>query len=849
MLLASAALSLICSNAAAQPREDRRPLGPNDRTLSSTQKRSVLETATNWRDDDGPWFGDLECAQDGPEPSVNTTGREVELWAPLRHESFVLGELDFTLTREGDIRIKASDLVTLLQPILSPEGVAALDRAIGGRDFIDASRLEPHGFRVSFNNADFTLNVEIPPEARPRTTLRLATGRANLNGEFQTPARLSAYLNVRGSVDHVQSDFQSGFQQSQILFDFAARSHGVYMETEGSYFGEAEEPFRREGTRFVYDDEARTTRYTLGDLKPQGRGFVVLPPMSGVSVVKSARLLDPYRTVQPSGRRSFTLSRSSVVEAIVNGQFVQRFRLDPGVYNLDDLPVSAGENDIRLVIEDAAGQREELQFSVFFSQNILQAGESEYGLFAGVETPFEAGGRSYESDSYVVSGFYQRGLSPRITAGANFQAQSEGWLAGGEASFQTPAGLFGIQAAATERETGETGYAGYVSYSNGIDFTDDYSFGFSLAAETRSQDFAPPSVSVPLNRYQYDYSASASVTLPRNQYFSVSARQSAAYEGFEDEYSYRASYGLAISPRLGFRAEASRRSFAGQEEDGFAFELVYQLNDNSTVTASHDTTDARTRVAYDTSRGYGVGSWSAGADYSVADEGSAASGSFSQVLNRARWGVAHYEQLETTGGSTESRTSARLATALVYADGQFAISRPVVDAFVIARPHHSLESEVVLDPSEEGYTARSGILGPAVHPELGALAPRTITYDAPRAPEGYDLGTGSIRVRPSYRSGYLHTIGSDYSLSAIGQLVNQFGEPLTLVAGRAIELANPNRAPVVVFTNRDGRFGAYGLRPGVWRIEMPNGLTYTLDVPTDPDGIIRAGTLTPEPSQ
>jgi outer membrane usher protein len=73
------------------------------------------------------------------------------------------------------------------------------------------------------------------------------------------------------------------------------------------------------------------------------------------------------------------------------------------------------------------------------------------------------------------------------------------------------------------------------------------------------------------------------------------------------------------------------------------------------------------------------------------------------------------------------------------------------------------------------------------------------------------------------------------------------GEAVSLVSGTATELAHPDRDPVTVFTNREGRFGATGLAPGRWRIEMldTRRSIYIIEVPDSADGIFRVGDITP----
>ena len=90
-------------------------------------------------------------------------------------------------------------------------------------------------------------------------------------------------------------------------------------------------------------------------------------------------------------------------------------------------------------------------------------------------------------------------------------------------------------------------------------------------------------------------------------------------------------------------------------------------------------------------------------------------------------------------------------------------------------------------------------------------------------------------------------VGSDYNVTALGNMVNQDGQPVALVSGTATELAHPEKPPVTVFTNRDGRFGATGLAPGRWKIEMLDNdkSVYVIEIPEDAQGIVRLGQIVP----
>ena len=123
-----------------------------------------------------------------------------------------------------------------------------------------------------------------------------------------------------------------------------------------------------------------------------------------------------------------------------------------------------------------------------------------------------------------------------------------------------------------------------------------------------------------------------------------------------------------------------------------------------------------------------------------------------------------------------------------------------------------------------------------------------VTYDAPGAPTGYDLGSAAFDMKAPYKAGYNLKAGSAYTVSAMGTLLDAEGQPLPLLAGEAREANKENGRKVELFTNRAGRFGAQGLAPGKWIIEMPaepEPSRYVIEIPEGVTGLHNTGTLKP----
>lgn len=780
-------------------------------------------------------------------PSLNTSGRDVALGGPLKDGDFVLGEIDYVLTADDRILIDSEGLLRLLARTLSPSDLETLRTAIAERVHVSASDLASLGLGVRYDPATFGLILDVAPTARPNQVISISGGPAGLSGVAEKPARFSGYVTVYAVGDYVHRNIggDQGFSTPSVLLDSAMRFRGFVLENEATL----DEQFSREGTRIVYDDLTRTARYTIGDLQSVTRGFSGASPLAGVSIVRSYADLEPQRNVQPRGQRSFTLDRAATVETFVNGRSVQQTRLGPGNYDVRDFPFAQGSNDVRLVIRDDTGRQTDLSFSINFDRTLLAPGLTEFGIFAGARSRVGASGVEYE-DELGASGFYRRGFSESLTAGANFQATSQGAVVGGEFSAATGIGAFGADLAFSSLEGIGEGYALNVGYERVFQGLRGNLASMTASIQTTSVDFATPGSLTADNRAALEVGFSWSQSVSATSFVSTDAFHSVGRGNQPDQSTFRATYGKRINPRLLLTAETVFENRREVQDYGVRLGLTYRFSPFSSGNAEIDTRRDRSRVGYQTSRGRGVGAWNASADLESTEGNTGFNATVSSIRNRAEVGATHQTFFGADSGEiSDQRTSLRVGTSLAFADGQVALSRPIYDSFALVKPHASLgEAAVYVDPQDRFYNARSGLLGPAVVPDLSAYSPRLILYDAPDSPPGYDLGTGATQVVPPYRSGYLIEVGSDYFLSASGQLLQKNGAPLALWVGDAREIGNSDRPPIRIFTNTSGRFAIQGLRPGQWRLSSstPDGPIFILTVPADTAGFVRVGALTPE---
>ncbi len=780
---------------------------------------------------------------------LNPTGRAIILTVPAKDGAAYLGDMPLTIGADDSLSFPAERTLQLLEPLLSPDVMTALRGSFTGKTTIGPGDFAGTGIEVAYNPRSLELVFTIPVEKRAARRVSVsALDRASV-GSYVAAAPYSAYLNIRGSVDLYEDGAATGFQEPVFLLNAAVRLRLPVIETDAIYIpGSSGTDFQRLGSRVVFDDTKNLLRFTFGDLESQARGFQAAPDMAGISVLRSHSVLNPQQIIRPRGDRTFRLDRPSTVEVIVNGQQVRRLQLAPGNYNLRDFPFAQGGNDIRLNVLDDTGRTEVLRFNVFLDQTQLAKGIDEFGLYFGVKAPLGADGPIYQ-DQWVVSGFYRRGISDGLTLGANVQADDQIQMAGVEAMFGTPIGSFGTHLAYSSTKGYGDGFAVQATFQRLIQHRDGQADTFNLFFEHRSRRFAPVTFFLADNQYDYELGGGYTHAFSPDFYMGANARYSKGRGINPDVHSYTLSSGWRITPRATLSAEARyTEDTRGDEFSGFVT-LTVRFGRTTSVRADYDTRDNRARLSYQSMHGTGVGSYNVTADAERSDFGSSLGFNANYFTNRAELGISHYGTFAGDfGDSTSQRTSFRLGTSIALAGGEVSIGRPIYDSFAIVKPHASLKkANVVVDPTPFGYTANTGTMGDATMPNLSSYSERVVTIDAEGAPSGVDIGQGSYRLFPGYRSGYVLEVGSDYHVTAMGVMLDIDGQPVSLVSGRATELAHPDRAPVTLFTNRQGRFGATGLAPGQWRIEMLDAKksVYLITIPADAEGVVRLGEIAP----
>jgi outer membrane usher protein len=219
-----------------------------------------------------------------------------------------------------------------------------------------------------------------------------------------------------------------------------------------------------------------------------------------------------------------------------------------------------------------------------------------------------------------------------------------------------------------------------------------------------------------------------------------------------------------------------------------------------------------------------------------------------------RAGYSHHRAELNLGQSFSDRndemggaTRLQFGSAVAFAGGRWAISRPIRDSFAIVTGHESLKGfDVNINEMSSGAEAQLNSLGPAVVADVQSYYPRPIQIEPPEDLDfGYDLGPSVYSLHSTYRSGARIIIGSEPVLYASGLIERRDGSPFSFQAGEVHSRDDELAEPQTVFTSREGAFTIEGLRTGMYEIQWfdEDYLPSRFVVPADATDIVALETL------
>ena len=795
-------------------------------------------------------------------PVGNPYGRAIDLTVNIQFYNRDLGETVIHMDKDGAITFDAENFRLAIEKVLNEDGKARLEPLIAGHSTLRPIDFAPLGIIVAFNSEDVSLEISsIDPTLRKPVSLYNEGHDSADDAVTALPSEFSFFLNTSISESRRWSGPRPGLQDPAVYFSTAARLEGFVLEAAGQFAdrnpGGVDRRFRfdRNYVRLVRDIPSLYLRSYLGDLTPEVRFEQNFVQMGGFGISRQKRRFDTFRNAILQGNRQLLLQRDSTIDVYRNGTLYQQLQLGPGAYSLDNLPLLAGSNDIKIAVRDESGFAQTVNYQTYLDPIDLEPGDWEGSAYIGKLA--KRFGLSPKYDGEVAfTGFFRKSFIGHPAIGFGLQASKSVQQLSGQTQLLIRSGRLDITAAASRSDLGGGYFAGF-AYDLALDQS-QRATSLSLQATWQSRHFTG------LGAPDQDNSivANASAILTRTFSPSLSVQTGATYlhSRGRDKDGYRIFVDgfYQLSPKwfvrggVDYQRQGFQTIFGRQNGFGFNLAIVWRPSVRDRAEARYDYHYDDAQLSYQHSPDAYVGAVGYGGILERRAGQVSAQGYADYFGNRFGASVSHSVAGTGFGGMTERQvTTARISTAIVYAGGALALTRRVGDSFAILTPHPSLEGHDVIVGqflTDNRYRSRSGPLGGAVNGGLGSYITQSVNYDVANPPPGYDIGEGVFRVRPPYHSGYHLVVGSDAYVTAMGVLSDPKGKPVSLGTGEVVDLSKPNEKPQPFFTNTVGRFAIPSLRPNDdYRVQLSGGQAFEFTVPAQSDGLVdlRAVTLAP----
>ena len=793
-----------------------------------------------------------------------------------------LGQVQVTISSFNSVAVSGQDLSNALSRIVKPSALEWIKSATDANGNVSLDAAAKAGLPLTFNAEEVSLSINIPASAMRSRNVGLGYYNNDFGAQASNqPTFATAFLNYHAAViDQISGGAQGGVDVAGNL-ELGGRIGIFSFENFATFDGKGQNAFVRDASRLIYDLPGPAIRLTAGDLITDTTGFQTDPQIAGFNATHLVSTFNAAVPTSEASSRSLTLTQASTVEVDINGLPVTQLQMGPGTFDLRDLPILQGANNVRLVITDETGDRRTVNFSFFGDARLLNPGVDEYAVSAGMLAPLENNGPLYVPSEPVASGFYRRGLTEQLTLGGNFQATKFNQVIGGDVVWGNRLGIFAIDVAANHIDrdglsalpavlgggastaTAPTGYGAAVQVQYQWASNTNTSMANQVKTFTASVQAQTPLFSsvnsINQNNNQVVIAA-ASYSMPITRTFSLQLAGNYDVERKPLPDTYGASAFITWSSPRGDTTIGAGAIYQYVPNDAAFGTAVEGRGLTAAVTLVHHfglrallTGDANAfedRLDFSRSPARSINDYALNADINHTQAGTTGDAIATYYTNRGAVFADYNAEADQAGHLDSQSVSVGFDGSFALADGRFAIGQHISDGFAIVDPHETLEGHQVIIENRVGTViAETGLFGPALLP-LTSYTRQVIPFEVRDLPPGYDLGDGDFILYPQLHSGYRLTVGSAFNVTAVGNLVDAKGEPVRLRSGVAIDLSNPKAPPAQLITNRSGRFAVSGLSVGRWRVTIPGEtpLVYDLVITKQQRMLVRAGVIHPNPA-
>jgi outer membrane usher protein len=549
-------------------------------------------------------------------------------------------------------------------------------------------------------------------------------------------------------------------------------------------------------------------RYTVGDFITSGLAWNRPFHIEGAQV-RSDFSMRPDLITFPLPTLTGSAAVPSTLQVLVNGSVVASNQVDPGPFEIQQLPVISGAGTITMTMTNAMGQQVSVTQPFYGGSALLAPGLQTYSAQTGLVRR-NWGAASNDYGKIAGTALYRRGLTQNLT----IEGAAEG----------TPGAIMaGAGGAATARRLGLVNFDVAISSASGR-------IGelYSIGAQRIGTRFSLGGSAILASRNYRDVVSMNGSGIQRKQlnaFASISQRHfgsaGLAYAEVDEDASPTVVQGSVAQSQhshivtANYSMQFHRVSFYASEfksldsggSSALQVGITIPLGRRSSASLSGSSTGSgQAQIQQSAVR---VGDWGY-QGYVSAGNGSH---EFGQAQYKSPVGLFS-AGVDQFGGQTTVRVESQAAVSLV--DKGLFPSNTVYDSFAIVDTAPVEHVHVYQENRDVGTTNKAGRL---LVPDMRAFDVNHLGIEPNDVPADATLGIDKKVVRPQDRSGVVVRFPIQFSNAALLHLVDATGLPLPLGSTATLRATG-----AVIPVGYDGDAYAEGLSPhNELAVELPNG--------------------------
>jgi len=202
----------------------------------------------------------------------------------------------------------------------------------------------------------------------------------------------------------------------------------------GSGGGSLKNSLIRLDSTYSFGDEATLRRYSLGDFITSGLSWTRPIRMEGAQL-RSDFSMRPDLVTFPLPSAHGSVAVPSTINVLADGNLLISQQIDPGPFEIPQLPVASGAGTITMTVVDALGLPVRISQPFYASSALLRPGLRTFAAQAGL-VRLNWGVVSNQYGGFAGTGIFRRGMTSRLTLEATAEVAAGVGMAGGGGLFQ-----------------------------------------------------------------------------------------------------------------------------------------------------------------------------------------------------------------------------------------------------------------------------------------------------------------------------------------------------------------------------------------------------------------------------